>query len=264
MYTAAEVSAQYARIGAVKAAYSAGKQLALGVFAGLLIALAGAASSTAAHAVADTGIARLITGIVFGFGLGMVIVTGAELFTGNCLMVISVLDKKTSLLPMLKNWFWVYIGNFIGALIAAAGCVLVRQFNYSANGLAWYTVKIAAAKMDVTFGAAFVSGIFCNVLVCLGVFVALAGSDVISRLTGALLPVAFFVICGFEHCVADMFYVPAGIFALSVPSYAEAASGIGTASLTWAGFLRLLVPVTLGNIAGGALLGFLMWAVHRD
>ncbi|MDR0585370.1 MAG: formate/nitrite transporter family protein, partial [Treponema sp.] len=137
--------------------------------------------------------------------------------------------------------------------------------NYSANALAAFTIRVASAKCALPFANALVSGIFCNLLVCIGVFLALASKDVPGRFMGTYLPVCFFVICGFEHSVANMYYIPAGLMALQVPAYAAKAAELGviTAALTWGGFFTVnLVPVTLGNIVGGGAFACLMWFCH--
>lgn len=266
LFTPQELITNYARAGTAKAAYPVWKLLLLGLLAGILIAMACVASSTAVHDAATVGGSRLISGVIFAFGLGMVIMTGAELFTGNSLMVISVFERQIRLGGMLRNWAFVYLGNFAGALLLAGACAYFGQFNYSANGLAAYTIRIAVAKSSLSFSAAFVFGFFCNLLVCVGVFIALSSHDVTGRLLGAFLPVVYFVCAGFEHCVANMYYVPAGIFALSVPVYAAKAAelGINTAALTWTNcLLSNLLPVTLGNITGGLGFASLMWVCHR-
>jgi formate/nitrite transporter len=266
LFTPQEVIANYARAGAAKAAYPVWKLLLLGILAGILIAMACVVSSTAAHDATTVGGGRLITGVIFAFGLAMVVMTGAELFTGNCLLAISVLERQIRLRGMLRNWCFVYLGNFAGALLVAAACAYFGQLNYSANGLAVYTIRVAVAKSSLSFGTALVFGFFCNLLVCVGVFIALSSHDVTGRLLGAILPVAYFVSAGFDHCVADMYYVPAGLFALSVPAYAAKAVelGVNTSALTWTNcLLANLLPVTLGNIAGGAGFASLMWVCHR-
>ncbi|MDR1572868.1 MAG: formate/nitrite transporter family protein [Clostridiales Family XIII bacterium] len=263
--SAAEVTASCASAGETKVNYPAHKTLLLGVLAGMLIAFAAAASSTAAHGIADVGLARMTTGLIFPFGLAMVIVAGAELFTGSCLISISVLAGRVTLPHMLVNWLIVYVGNFIGGLIVAAVCVYSGQLDYSKGALAVYTIKAAAAKSSLGFGDAVALGIFCNLLVCLGVFMALSAKDAAGRILGSYPPVSFFVICGFEHCVANMYYIPAGLLAARVPEYAAKAAelGVHTESLTWGNFfLANLLPVTLGNIIGGAALGALMWLCH--
>ena len=164
---------------------------------------------------------------------------------------------------MLRNWLLVYLGNFIGALLTAAGCAFSGQLNDSAGGLALFTMKLAAGKCGLAFGSALVLGAFCNVLVTVGVLLSLSAKDLPGRVLGAYLPVSFFVICGFEHSVANLFYIPAGLFAKSIPAYAALAAdaGLDLSGLTWSGFaIGNLLPVTLGNIIGGVLVGGLFWA----
>lgn len=262
MYTPAEVTANYAAAGAAKAAAPAARLLLLSVLAGLIIALGAAVTSTATHAVDNVSAARVISGLLFPFGLAMVILSGSELFTGNCLISISVLDRRATVLGMLRNWGLVFLGNFVGALLPAAA---LSYTGYLSAGLGAYAIKLAAAKCALPFGSAVVLGVLCNLLVCMGVICSLTAQDTTGRILGAYLPVSFFVICGFEHCVANMFYIPAGLFALAVPPYAElaAASGVDFTALTWGNFiLANLLPVTVGNIVGGLAIGGVMWAGH--
>ena len=265
VFTPAEITANYADTGAKKASSPVWKLLLLGILAGFLIGMGSAVTNTATHAISNVSAARIICGLLFPFGLGMVMLTGAELFTGNCMIPISVLEHKTSIGSMLKNWICVYIGNFIGGILLAIGCAYFGQFDYSDGGLAVYTIKVAASKCSIVFPNAVVMGFFCNLLVCIGVLCATSAKDTAGKIIGAYIPVAFFVICGFEHCVANMYYVPAGLFAMNVPKYAQLAAeaGIDTSMLTWGNFLvRNLLPVTIGNILGGIAIAFTMWASH--
>ena len=260
-----ELTAAYSAAGAAKTKKSAVDLFVLGILAGALIALGCAATNTAAHGVADVGLARTICGLLFPFGLCMVIATGAELFTGNSLIVISVLDKKASLAGMLRNWVLVYLGNFVGAALVAYSCAAFGQLNYSGGQLAVYTIKIASGKCAISFANGVGLGIFCNVLVCLGVLMAFASKDAAGRMIGAFIPVSYFVICGFEHCVANMYYISAGIFAAMNPTYAALAvqAGVDLSALTLGNFLITnLVPVTIGNIIGGGLMGAIMWFAY--
>ena len=256
---------RYAAGGTAKTQKSAGKLLALSLLAGALIALGCAATNTAVHGLENVGLARTVSGLLFPFGLCMVIVTGAELFTGNSLLVLSLLERSCTLSGLLRNWALVYLGNFLGALLAAAGCVWFGQLNYSAGGLAVYTIRLAAGKCALPFLSGFGLGIFCNVLVCLGVLLALSAQDAAGRLMGAFLPVCYFVLCGFEHCVANMYYVSAGLLAIQNPQYLQLAqeAGVDLSALTVPNFLLgNLLPVTLGNILGGAGLAALLWYAH--
>jgi formate/nitrite transporter len=264
-FGAAELTANCASAGETKINYPVHKTLFLGILAGAFIALAAATSNTAVHGIANVGLARMTTGLLFPFGLVMVIIAGAELFTGSCLISVSVLDGRVALPRMLKNWLIVYLGNFVGGFLVAAACVYSGQLDYSDKALAAYTIKTAAAKCALGFGDAIVLGIFCNLLVCLGVLMALSAKDTVGRAIGAYLPVAFFVICGFEHCIANMYYIPAGLLAARVPEYAAKALALGvhTEGLTWGGFLFAnLLPVTVGNVIGGVALSVSMWICH--
>ena len=262
LFTPAEFTENYAEAGVKKASLPVGKMLLLGILAGFLIAMGGATASTASHAIPNAGLAKMVSGLLFPFGLAMVILTGAELFTGNVLINISVFEGKTGFASMLRNWFWVYIGNFCGALLVAAGVAFLGCLNLSGGGFAVSTMKVAAAKSSLPFMTAVGLGFFCNVLVTVGVLISLGSKDTIGRFIGAYMPVAFFVICGFEHSIANMYYVPAGIFAASNPAYQALAvkAGVNLANVTWGSFfMGNLLPVTIGNILGGLAVSFIFW-----
>lgn len=265
--TPVETLAAYSAAGVRKAALQSWRIVLLAILAGALIALAGAATNTAAHSAAEVGTVRLICGLIFPFGLGLVVLTGAELFTGNTLMVLSLADRKITPAALLKNWVLVYLGNFAGSVAVAAGCAFTGQLNYSAGGLALFTMKLAAGKCTLPFVNALVLGLLCNLLVCLGVLGAMTAKDTTGKILGSYLPVALFVLCGFEHSVANMFYIPAGLFAKGIPAYAQLATqaGLDLAPLTWGNFLAVnLLPVTLGNILGGSGVGLLLWLGHKQ
>lgn len=264
-FTPAEVAERYAKAGAAKAKRSTSQLIVLGILAGMLIALGSAATNTASYGIQDTWTARTICGLLFPFGLGMVVVMGAELFTGNCLITTSLLDKRCTLTEMLRSWVIVYLANFAGALLVAAGCAYFGQLNYSGGALALFTMKLAAAKCAIPFQNGVALGFLCNLLVCLGVLMAMSAKDTTGKILGAFLPVCYFVLCGFEHCVANMYYISAGLMAKSVPAYAQLAAeaGLDLSGLTLSGFLLgNLLPVTLGNILGGGALGWLVWFCH--
>ena len=265
LFTPKECAAKYAAAGAVKTRMPIPKMFLLAVLAGFIIAMGGAVTNTAVHTIANVGIARIMCGLLFPFGLAMVVLTGAELFTGNTLITISVLDGQATVAGMLRNWGVVYLGNTVGAILAAAGCAFGGQLNYSGGQLAVFTMKLAAGKCTLPVGNAVILGILCNILVTSGVLLSLSARDLTGRVVGAYLPVAFFVICGFEHCIANLYYIPAGLFAKIVPAYAALAaeSGVDLSALTWANcILRNLIPVTVGNIIGGVGMGALFWYCH--
>jgi formate/nitrite transporter len=258
----AEIIERYADAGAKKAGSPAWRIFILGILGGFLIGTGSIAASTAAFAAPNASAARMASGLLFPFGLGMVILSGAELFTGNCLITVSVLERKASVSGMLGNWLASYAGNFAGGLILALAFAYGGQMEYSGGKLAAYVINSAAGKCNLSFGSAFLYGILCNILVCLGALFAISAKDLPGKVLGAYMPVAFFVICGFEHCVANMCGIPLGLFALQNPKFAIMASesGIDASALTWGGFFfRSLIPVTMGNIFGGVGIGALLW-----
>lgn len=265
LFTAPEVIKNYAAAGKKKTELLVFRMLVLGILAGMFIALGAAVTNTAGHSIDNVSAVRILSGLLFPGGLTLVVLMGGELFTGNCLMCISVLEKQAKLLGVLKNWAAVYVGNLAGSLFTAFACAKFGQMNYSGGGLAVFTMKLAASKCSLPFENAFVLGVFCNILVCFAVLAAMSAKDTAGKVLGLFFPICFFVVCGFEHSVANMYYIPAGIFASSVPEYAAGAleAGVALSVLTWGNFfLKNLLPVTLGNIAGGVLTGSFMWLGH--
>lgn len=265
MLSPAEFVNFYAQVGAKKCANSAEKLYLSALLAGFYIASGAVVANTAGHLLTNAGLSRVLCGLLFPFGLIMVIVTGAELFTGNCLITISLLEKKAALAGMVRNLVIVYIGNLLGAVMLASAIVYCGQLDLSGGALAFHTIRTAAAKCAIPFGKAVVLGILCNVLVCAGVMCSLCGKGLAGRAIGAFVPVSFFVIGGFEHCVANMYYIPAGLMAAGVPRYAQLAAeaGVDLAVLSLGGFFANLLPVTIGNIIGGCGFGALIWSCHR-
>ena len=265
LFTAAETANNYVSAGVSKTKYSIPKMLVLGILAGLLIGFPSCVTEMATFSVTNTSMVRMISGLLFAFGLGTVILTGAELFTGNTLITMSLLDKKVTLPAMLKNWLFVYIGNFLGSMLLSAICAYFGWLSAGSNALAVSAMKMAVGKMTMPFQNAFFMGVLCNILVTIGVLMSLSGKDGTSRFLGAWVPVMFFVTCGFNHSIADMTYCMLGLFAKNVTAYASAAAEAGVAleSLTWGNyFLGNLIPVTLGNILGGVAVGVTMWFAY--
>lgn len=265
LFTAAETTANYASAGAAKTRLPISKMLLLGVLAGFLIGFPSCVTNMATYALDNNSTIRMVSGLLFAFGLGMVIVTGAELFTGNTLISISVLDKKATVAGMLRNWCFVYVGNFAGSMALSFICARFGWLGAGANALAAFSMKVAVGKMTMPFQNAFFMGLLCNILVTLGVLMSLSGKDVASRFIAAWAPVMFFVTCGFNHSIADMTYCMLGLFAKGVPAYVEAAQAAGVAveDLTWGNYIvGNMLPVTLGNILGGVLIGFTFWYAH--
>ena len=256
VFTPAEFSANYSLAGAGKTKLPFGKMLVLAILAGMLIGFPAAVTNMAGYSLSNNSVVRIVSGLLFAFGLGMVVMTGAELFTGNTLIFMSVLDRKATLGGMLRNWVVVYIGNFIGALLVAWICARFNWLNAGEGALAEYTMKVAQGKMTMPFENALMMGVLCNILVTVGVLLSLAGKDGISRIFGAWGPVMFFVVCGFNHSIADMTYCTMGLFAK--PYFTQQAEAFG--QLTWGNyFVGNLIPVTLGNLIGGCLVAALFW-----
>jgi formate/nitrite transporter len=255
----------YAELGAKKAESAALKLFSLGIAAGVIIGFGGATANAASHALANPSAARIVPALLFAFCLGMIMLTGSELFTGNCMIVISVAARRTNMAGMLRNWLYVYAGNLTGGLLLAWGIAASGCLDYNGGALAVHTIKTAASKCALPFSQAVLLGVFCNIMVCVGVLCSLTAKDTFGRIAGAYLPVAFFVICGFEHSIANMYYIPAGLFARGVEVYARMAvdAGLALGALSWGNFfLRSLLPVTVGNILGGAGTGLLFWFCH--
>ncbi len=268
-YTPSEVIKSNIKSAVAKANLPLAKMILLGMMAGAFIAFGGAASSVAAHGVADVGLARSIAGAIFPVGLMLVVFTGSELFTGNSLMIMAVIDKKITLLKMIRNLVVVYFANFIGAIIIDVLVFLSGQFDFSGGGLGAYTIKVALAKTSIAPVTAVISGILCNILVCLAIVLAGTAKDSIGRIFGIFFPIAAFVVCGFEHCVANMFYIPAGMLAATNTAYVQKAHelyGITAqqcSSLTNFAGTESLLFVTIGNIIGGVLfVGVVLYMAH--
>lgn len=247
-----------------------GKLILLGIFAGMFIAGGGAASSVAMHNLPNVGVARLLGGCIFPVGLMMIVLIGGELFTGNCLMIIGCVHKKFSVLSMIKVLVIVYLANLIGAVIIAFLAYSSGQFNYTDGLLAAYTIKVAVGKVNMSFSAALSSGILCNIFVCAAVLMAAAAKDVAGKVWAIFFPIMAFVVSGYEHCVANMYYIPAAIFALNNESYMEKAiSEYGytaeqLSAVNWTNFLiKSAIPVTIGNILGGMIfVGLILYFIH--
>ena len=266
LFSPAEVAKNYIATGKAKVNTPIWKMIFLGILAGAFIAVGGVASTTASVSITAASVGKLVGACVFPGGLAMVLLAGSELFTGNCLLTLPLLQKEIKVGGMLKNWVFVYIGNLIGGCLVAAFCAFGHQFSLFGNGMAVSVISTAAAKCSMPFGDALLKGIMCNFLVCIAVWISFAAKDVAGKIIGIFFPIMMFVLCGFEHSVANMYYISAGLFANGIPAYAEAAAaaGVNTSALTLGGFFGAnLLPVTIGNIIGGGLfVGILYGAIY--
>lgn len=257
MHSPLEIARNFVEIGIHKVKLSAWKMLILGFFAGMFIGFAGIASTTASATIASASVARLVSACVFPAGMAMVLVAGSELFTGNNLIIISVLQKKATVSGMLKNWFFVFLGNFIGAGFVAVMVVYSHVPDLYNGLLAQKVVAAAMSRINQSFSEAFMRGVLCNILVCIAVWAAFAAKRVSGKLLMSFWPVMLFVLCGFEHSIADIYFGIAGIAAAG--EYGIAAEGLNFGSF----LLKNLLPVTLGNIVGGAgIVGIGYWLVY--
>ena len=271
MHSPLEIARNFVEIGIHKVKLSAWKMLILGFFAGMFIGFAGIASTTASATIASASVARLVSACVFPAGMAMVLVAGSELFTGNNLIIISVLQKKATVAGMLKNWFFVFLGNFIGAGFVAVMVVYSHVPDLYNGLLAQKVVAAAMSRINQSFSEAFMRGVLCNILVCIAVLMATAARDIAGKVWAIFFPICAFVVGGWEHCVANMFYIPAGIIAATNDTYvakAEELYGITaaqiSASVNVGGFISNLIPVTIGNILGGMVFVALpLYVIHK-
>lgn len=260
MHSPLEIARNYIEVGIHKVNLSIYKTVLLGFLAGVFIGFAGIASTTASSTIASPSAAKLLGAVVFPAGMAMVLIAGSELFTGNNLIIIAVLERKVTLAKMLKNWFFVYLGNFLGAAFVAVLVVYGHTPDLFGGNLAQSIVNAGKARTDLAFSESLLRGILCNVLVCIAVWMSFAAKEVSGKLLTSFWPVFVFVLCGFEHSIADMYFGVAAL--LAAPEYGIAAEG-----LTWGRFLiGSLLPVTLGNIIGGAGIvgcGYWLAYLHR-
>ncbi len=242
------------------------KIITLGILAGAFIAFGAVASHTATFGMDNPSLSKVVMAAIFPGGLFLCAVTSAELFTGNVLREIGVLEKAISFIDLLKNWIIVYVANFMGSVLVAAGVVYFGQADYGNGNLALAYINTASYKVNLDFTNALVLGILCNILVCFAVLALNKAKDNVGKLAGLYLPIFLFVVSGFEHSIANMFYVSAGILANSVDRFHELAleQNIDVSNLTWQNFfLDNLAPVTIGNIIGGTIVVSLMWIAYR-
>ena len=248
------------------------RMILLGIFAGMFIAGGASASSLAMHAISNVGLARLVAGAIFPVGLMMIVLVGGELFTGDCLMIMGCVHGKFSAAKMVKVLVVVYLTNFLGSVLFAELVNLSGQYNYTNGLLGAFTIKVAMGKVNLSFGAALASGILCNIFVCMAVLMAMAAKDIAGKVWAIFFPILAFVVSGYEHCVANMYYIPAGIFAKANPAYAALAmesygyTALQLENLNWVNFVvKNLVPVTIGNIVGGMVfVGLPLYLIHSQ
>lgn len=267
-----EMAAKAESIGVKKAHAPWASLFVLAMLAGAFIALGGLFATTVSAGFVQagwpTGVQRLLAGLTFSLGLILVVVGGAELFTGNNLIVMAWAGGKVSTGRLLRNWGIVYVGNFVGSVATAALVFLGRQYTFSGGQIGLQALSTADAKGGLEFFQAIALGILCNGLVCLAVWLTYSARSVTDKVMAIVPPVAAFVAAGFEHSVANMYFLPLGMMIKqgAPASFWEsiAKTPADFPHITWQGFLlNNLLPVTIGNIIGGALLvGGVYWFVY--
>jgi formate/nitrite transporter len=254
------------KVGVGKATASWFNLLVLGTLAGVYIGFGSALATTVSYDAAQyvgAGLAKFFTGAVFSVGLMLVVIAGAELFTGNNLIMASVLGGHTKLSKLFRNWGIVFIANFLGSILLVGIMYGTGLWKGGDMAIGVKALAIANAKVNLSFGEAFFRAIGCNWLVCLAVWMMLSARDVTGKIWAAFFPIMAFVAIGFEHCVANMYFIPMGIFLKGTAASAKA--GLDLANLTWGGFVfNNLIPVTIGNIIGGSVfVALLYWSVYQ-
>lgn len=259
------------KAGEGKAALPLLKCILLGIMAGAFIAFGGATSNAAIHNISNQGLAKTLAGCIFPVGLMMIVFIGGELFTGDCLMIAGAVDKRFSVLKMVRTLVVVWLSNLVGAVIIAALVYFSGLLDYTNGALGAFTIKVAYGKCTLAPFRAVCSGILCNILVCIAVLMAGAAKDIAGKVWAIFFPIWAFVVGGWEHCVANMFYIPAGIIASTNETYvakAEELYGITAAQIAEhvniGGFIANQIPVTIGNILGGMVFVALpLYAIHK-
>lgn len=255
MNTPAEIAQNYVGIGKKKTELPAVKMFVLGILAGMFIGF-GAIAFQIATATIGGNLGKFVGAFLFPTGLALVLIAGSELFTGNCLLVIPLLEKEATVGGVLKNWLFVYLGNFVGSTLLAFLLVFGHSPSMMDGALLNTIMSVASAKVSIGFGDAVFRGILCNIMVCLAVWMSFSAKTSGGKIASLYFPIVVFVLAGFEHSVANMYYIMAGIFSNGVYGLGELSVNIGSM------IVKNLIPVTIGNIIGGAAVGAVYWFLY--
>lgn len=258
-------------IGVKKATMNATSMFLMAILAGAFIGIGAIFATTAAAGNADLpyGVGRLLVGLVFSVGLILVVVGGAELFTGNTLITMAFASKKVSLAQLMRNWGIVYFGNLVGSVLTALFVFLGGQYMFGKGSIGLAALNIANAKVNLTFVEALFLGIMCNALVCMAVWMCYSARTTTDKILAIIPPISCFVAAGFEHSIANMYFIPIGLFIkdFGSPKFFEliGKTAADFPNLTWGNFfVANLLPVTIGNIIGGAIMvGLVYWFVYN-
>ncbi|OGN89740.1 MAG: formate transporter FocA [Chloroflexi bacterium RBG_13_48_10] len=266
----AEMAVKAAETGVKKTALDTLRMFMLAVLAGAFIAMGAIFATTvsAGGSVLPYGVSRLLAGVAFTLGLILVVVSGSELFTGNNLIVIAFANRRITLGALLRNWGVVYLGNFVGAVLTAYLMFLTRQYTFGGGSVGLAALNVGEAKTSLVFTQALVLGIFCNALVCMAVWMCFSARSTIDKILAIVPPIAAFVAAGFEHSIANMYFIPVAMFIkqMGTPAFFEAIKKTPAdfPHLTWSNFFLVnLLPVTIGNIIGGVMMvGLMYWFIY--
>lgn len=257
IYSPADMREKAIRAAISKSQLSFFPLMLLSILAGAYIALGAVFSSVIALGMPGTwpyGIMKALQGLAFSLGLILVVIGGAELFTGNNLIVIAWLDKKISFNSLLRNWGIVFLGNFIGSIVIALLMIYSREYLVSNGELGKSILNLAALKLNYSFTRALVLGTLCNILVCLAVWLSYSGRSTSDKVLAIIFPISAFIAAGFEHSVANMYIIPVALMLQGIDPVFSANAGLTLSGLTWSSFFFAnLLPVTLGNILGGSI-----------
>ncbi|MCA9934946.1 MAG: formate transporter FocA [Anaerolineales bacterium] len=253
-------------IGVSKAEAPAFSTFTLAILAGAFIALGAIFATTVTAGTSAEwpfGVSKLLTGLVFCLGLILVIVGGAELFTGNNLIVMAWAGGKVSTAKLLRNWGIVYVGNFVGSVGTAVLILFSKQYTFGGGGVGKTALSIANGKVGLGFLQAMALGVLCNALVCLAVWLTFSARSTMDKIAAIIFPITAFVAAGFEHSVANMYFVPVGLLIKTFDPTFTSGTGLDLSNLTWGTFLvNNLLPVTIGNIIGGTVfVAAVYWSV---
>lgn len=269
-YPPPQIASQIEKVALAKARLSLSQTFMLSILAGVYLGLgAQFATLVISDSTLHFGLTSLIEGVVYSLGFILAVIGGAEVFTGNCLIIMGYVSKRITTLELLNNWIISYTGNFIGSLTMVCWMYKSHQWEFFHHMVGAKALLIAHKKVNLSFKTAFTKGMLCNAMICLAVWLCFSGRSVADKVISIIFPIGGFVASGFEQCVSNMYFIPMGIVlrkneAIVAASEKMAGKALDLSQLTWRGFfINNLIPVTLGNIVGGVILvGMIFWFVY--